>query len=99
MTTLTDYTPVDLSSVYNAGPEAIAAYGARSDPPDDVEPPLRGEQSFRGIPFHIGAAHDQSGPCFVRLSGGAAPVGAARSHPGVMLTGARMLTLHTHVAH
>ncbi len=69
MTPTKDYTPLDLSPVYNAGLDDVPAYGAGNDAIGVQEPPLRGAQTFHGIPFQIGPAQEQDGPCVVRLCG------------------------------
>jgi hypothetical protein len=58
---MTDYEPLDLSSVYNVGVDFIHAQAA----------PKIGEQIFHGLPFHIGA---DAARCFIGFEAGAQPV-------------------------
>ena len=58
-----DYLPVDLSSTWNAGLEALEGHRT---------PPV-GAATFHGIPFLIGDPATSGGPCFVVLAPGAEP--------------------------
>ena len=69
MPPIQDYTPLDLSSVYNAGLDAVPAGEAGSEDVEAAEPPPIGAQTYQGIPFQIGPARDQGGPCLLRLTG------------------------------
>ena len=59
---MSDYEPIDLSELCNAGTELL--------PSED--PPAIGAQTFRGLPFQVGKAG--SSGCFIRLGEGDAPV-------------------------
>ena len=85
-----DYTPLDLSAICNADPADMSQYPATVATFEAPQPPLRGAQSFHGIPFHIGSPHAHAGPCFVLLGG---------QDPAVHLPLAGQSALHVIFAH
>ncbi|MFI5270399.1 MAG: hypothetical protein ACHQ7M_23725, partial [Chloroflexota bacterium] len=55
-----EYTPLDLSTLCNAGPEIVP----------EQEQVLIGAHSVHGIPLQIGPTAQGSRACFLRLAGG-----------------------------
>ena len=84
---MTDYRPLDLSALSNAGVEVLTKEHASGfvTPPRDLAQPLSavsqgsrrmariGEQMFQGLPFQIGGSQATHDSCYVMLGRGSGP--------------------------
>ena len=71
---MTDYQPVDLQHLCNAGVAAL--------PELDHEPPV-GRQLLQGLPFDVGGRQPAPERCFIRCASGSGPVTIPIAAPAI----------------
>src|SRR5947208_168439 len=79
---MTDYQPLDLSSLCNAGPEILAGKNS----------PASGARTFHGLPFQIGG--EAGKPCYLAF-GSEAPWNAGAITVPIGQTARRLIFAHT----